>query len=117
MGAGKRRFWDGLSKEFRSQCAVVVFGCAALACLCFLLLQAPSAFAQVDQGSITGIVKDQTGAVVPNAKVTLLNTDQGLTLETTTERLRRIHVLAGQNRALHRYRYGSRIRHNHTAEH
>ena len=64
--------------------ARVIFGCAALACLCFLLLQAPSAFAQVDQGSVTGVVTDQTGAVVPNAKVTLLNTDQGLTLETTT---------------------------------
>ena len=65
--------------------ALRVFGCAALACLCFLLIQAPSAFAQVDQGSITGIVQDQTGAVVPNAKVTLLNTDQGLTLETTAD--------------------------------
>ena len=65
--------------------ARVVFGCAALACLCFLLLQAPRAFAQVDQGSITGIVQDQTGAVVANAKVTLLNTDQGLTLETTAD--------------------------------
>ena len=65
--------------------ARVIFGCAALACLCFLLLQAPSAFAQVDQGSITGVVQDPTGAVVPNAKVTLLNTDQGLTLETTAD--------------------------------
>ena len=43
-----------------------------------------AAFAQVDQGSITGLVTDTTGAVVPNAKVTLLNTDQGLTLETNT---------------------------------
>src|SRR5580704_9618209 len=65
--------------------ARVVFGCAALACLCFLLLQAPRAFAQVDQGSITGVVSDQSGAVVSNAKVTLLNTDQGLTLETTAD--------------------------------
>jgi hypothetical protein len=41
-------------------------------------------FAQVDEGSITGVVTDTTGAVVPNAKVTLVNTDQGLTLETNT---------------------------------
>ena len=38
----------------------------------------------MDEGSITGTVQDPTGAVVPNAQVTLLNTDQGLTLETTT---------------------------------
>ena len=37
---------------------------------------------QVDQGSITGTIQDPTGAVVPNADITLLNTDQGLTLET-----------------------------------
>ena len=60
------------------------FGYITLACLCFLLVQGPSAFGQVDQGSITGVVSDPSGAVVPNAKVTLLNTDIGLTLETTT---------------------------------
>jgi hypothetical protein len=51
-----------------------------------LIFLAPgfNAFAQVDQGSITGTVTDPSGAVVPNAKVTLLNTDQGLTLETTS---------------------------------
>jgi hypothetical protein len=59
-------------------------GFVTLACLSFLLLQTPHLFGQVDQGSITGVVTDPTGAVVPNAKVTLLNTDQGLTLETTT---------------------------------
>jgi TonB-dependent Receptor Plug Domain. len=41
-------------------------------------------FAQVDQGAITGIVSDPSGAVVPNAHVTLRNTDIGLTLETLT---------------------------------
>jgi hypothetical protein len=51
----------------------------------FCLLLAPFAFGQVDEGSITGVVQDATGAVVPNAKVTLLNTDQGLTETSTTD--------------------------------
>jgi hypothetical protein len=55
-----------------------------LAWLCFLLVPAQQAFAQVDEGAIVGTVQDPTGAVVPNAKVTLLNTDQGLSLEATT---------------------------------
>lgn len=42
------------------------------------------AFAQVDEGAISGLVQDPSGAVVPGAQVTLLNTDQGLTLTTTT---------------------------------
>jgi hypothetical protein len=50
-----------------------------------LLLANQSVFAQVDEGSITGVVQDATGAVVPNAKVTLLNTDQGLTQVNTTD--------------------------------
>ncbi len=58
------------------------FGFAALTCLSFLVVQNRYAFAQVDEGAITGTVTDTTGAVVPNAKVTLLNTDQGITLET-----------------------------------
>ena len=42
------------------------------------------AFGQVDEGAISGTIQDTTGAIITNAKVTLLNTDQGLTLETTT---------------------------------
>lgn len=38
-------------------------------------------FAQVDQGAITGVVKDSAGAVVPGAQVTLSNTDTGLILQ------------------------------------
>lgn len=59
-------------------------GYITVASLCFLLVQSRSALAQVDQGSVTGVVQDSTGAVVANAKVTLLNTDIGLSLETTT---------------------------------
>src|ERR1700739_2367182 len=53
------------------------------ACL-FLLSQPQHLFGQVDAGAIDGVVQDSSGAAVPNAKVTLLNTDQGITLETTT---------------------------------
>ena len=55
-----------------------------LAVVCFFLMAASCALAQVDQGSITGTVLDPTGAVVPNASVTLKNTDQGITLTTTS---------------------------------
>ena len=49
-----------------------------------LLTNAQCAFGQVDEGSIVGLVQDPSGAVVPGAQVTLLNTDQGITLSTTT---------------------------------
>ena len=55
-----------------------------LAALCVLMMSASYAFGQVDQGSVTGVVQDATGAVVPNATVTLKNTDQGITLTTTS---------------------------------
>src|SRR5271170_6516901 len=65
------------SRRFKS------FGCITLISICVLL--APCAFGQVDEGSMTGLVQDPTGAVVPNAKVTLLNTDQGLSQTTNTD--------------------------------
>ena len=53
-----------------------------LTCLAVLLVSNRAANAQVDQGAITGTVLDTTGAVVPDATVSLVNTDVGLTLET-----------------------------------
>ncbi len=59
-----------------------VSGYLALTLACFLFVPTRQAFGQVDEGAITGTVLDSSGAVVPNAQVTLLNTDQGITLET-----------------------------------
>jgi hypothetical protein len=42
------------------------------------------ALAQVDQGAITGVVQDGTGAIVPAAKVVVRNIDTGLVLEGTS---------------------------------
>ncbi len=42
------------------------------------------AYGQVDTGSIQGVVKDQSGAVIPGAQVTLTNQGTGFSLKTTT---------------------------------
>ncbi len=59
------------------------FRTLGLLCLSLLLLIS-SATAQVDQGAVTGAVTDDTGAVVPKAKVTLTNVDTGLSFASAT---------------------------------
>src|SRR5438128_1879173 len=49
------------------------------AALCAAMLLATVLFAQSERGTITGTVQDASGAVVPGAKVTLLNTQTGVT--------------------------------------
>ena len=53
--------------------------------LLFFAVFSVKAAAQADQGAITGLVKDSTGAVVPTAQVTLTSTDTGLVLQTQTD--------------------------------
>ena len=59
------------------------FGVGLLALTLSAVLSA-SASAQVDTGSITGTVKDQSGAIVPGATVTITHEGQGLTLTSVT---------------------------------
>ena len=63
------------------------FGIVSLVLVVFSLvfISVQPARAQVDEGAITGIVQDTTGAVVPGAQVTLLNIDQGISLQTKTD--------------------------------
>src|SRR5580704_6103283 len=49
-----------------------------LSCLALLLLSISTVFGQSDNGSIAGFSKDPSGAVVPNAKVTLKNEATGV---------------------------------------
>lgn len=53
--------------------------------LFFATLTTHPAFGQADQGAITGTVTDSSGAAVPNAQVTLTNTDTGLVLQTHSD--------------------------------
>jgi len=54
-----------------------------LLALLFALWAAPALFAQADTGSIQGTIKDQSGAVIPGAKVTLTNEGTNLAISTT----------------------------------
>ncbi|HLH06797.1 MAG TPA: carboxypeptidase regulatory-like domain-containing protein [Terriglobales bacterium] len=58
--------------------------CKSLTLLLLIGLFSPLAFSQAGQGSISGVVKDQTGAVVANAKVTLTDKETQLTRTATT---------------------------------
>src|SRR5436309_384669 len=60
---------------------------AKLAISLFTLFFALPAAAQVDQGSITGRVTDQTGAVLPGADVTVTNTNTRVARRTTTNEI------------------------------
>src|SRR5580698_3142105 len=51
--------------------------------LTFICGLSASLFAQ-DSASITGTVTDQTGAAIPNAKVTLINSEHGIYRPTVT---------------------------------
>ncbi len=44
----------------------------------------PCLFGQVDTGSVQGTITDQSGAVIPNAKVSLTNEGTNFTMSTTT---------------------------------
>jgi len=58
---------------------------AALGALILLLSVSAPAFAQIDiAASLTGLVTDQNGAVIPNAVVAVLNVDTGVQAKTTS---------------------------------
>ena len=59
--------------------AAYIISCVAL----LMLLSLPLAFAQSDLGRISGFIKDPTGAIVPNAKVTVRN-QSGIDRQVTT---------------------------------
>ena len=60
------------------------FALIAAVLLAAITLLVPSLFAQAETGTITGTVTDPTGAVVPNAKVSIKGVATGSLRETTT---------------------------------
>ena len=71
-----------MGRDFRKNTLVKALRYVVLIAVCVLLVQSKPTYGQVDEGSITGTVQDASGAVIPNADVVLVNTDQGITLQT-----------------------------------
>src|ERR1051326_8667848 len=57
----------------------------ALASMAILLWHSPLIFGQADTGSVSGTVKDQTGAVIPTARVTLTNEGTNISRSVDTD--------------------------------
>src|SRR5260370_42374758 len=72
---------DGSQNHYeQGRCSLLL-----MLCLVALALASRTAMGQVDQGAITGIVQDSSGAIVPNAGVTVTNIDTGLELQGTSD--------------------------------
>ncbi len=81
-----------------------------LALLVIALLIAPSLMAQsLVSGDVTGTVTDPSGAVVPNATVTLKNNATGAIAHHHVHLQRRLPLLAAAARYLHRKRNRGRL--------
>ena len=65
---------------------------------------ATPAFAQFETANVVGTVRDSSGGVVSDAKVTLTNTQTGVSVERTSGRQRQLRVLHGPHRHLCRDR-------------
>ncbi len=59
--------------------SATTMGSFLLVCIVFLCA-AGAALAQAGRGSISGLVSDPTGAIIPGVKITLLNQATGVTL-------------------------------------
>ena len=67
---------------FRRLAQAIVSSLGCIVATAALLLFGGACFAQVDQGAITGVVQDATGAIIPDASITVTNVDTGLVLQT-----------------------------------
>ena len=63
--------------------ARAIRSCALFTAL-FLAVGVCQLFGQIDRGTIEGVVKDQSGAVVPGARVQIIQTETNSTLELST---------------------------------
>lgn len=71
------------NRLMRTRPSLFLCACVALIIGMFSLV-GRVALAQADQGTITGVVEDTSNALIPDAEVTLTNTDTGLVLKAKT---------------------------------
>src|SRR2546427_11081771 len=79
MNRVSSRLLEGQTMQGRSPAVMALLSLSGL-----ILLGPASAFAQQESATIIGEVRDASGAVVPNAAVTVTNVDTGISVATVT---------------------------------
>src|SRR2546427_776627 len=79
MNRVSSRLLEGQTMQGRSPAVMALLTLSGL-----ILLGPASAFAQQESATITGEVRDASGAVVPNAAVTVTNIDTNISIATVT---------------------------------
>ena len=80
---GFQSLWAAINSAANRGREVVRAKISTIGILTALLLPGPSLMAQNTSGSITGVVQDASGAVIPGAQATLMNQEQGVTARDT----------------------------------
>src|SRR5690348_15343259 len=83
----RRNFSTLLCRVLARTCGqnAVVTKLAGFGILCTLLLLATAAFGQIDRGTIKGSVTDPSGAVIPDAKIQIVQTNTNSTIDLATD--------------------------------
>jgi len=76
----------------RKNLRIRAFATLSLALFVVLIYSAPASAQSLTTGALTGTVTDQTGAVVPGAKITCTNVDSGTVQTTTTNTAGTYHL-------------------------
>jgi Carboxypeptidase regulatory-like domain len=76
----KKNCHNNQSQSGKSRCAGLLLRGLSIVGISLLVLFANRTFAQVDQGTVTGVIQDPSGAVIPGADVTLTSIDTGLVM-------------------------------------
>jgi hypothetical protein len=74
-----------LPKSIRQPRVAKVYKCARETTFCFLLLSCPCPRGHKPRGTFSGTVTDESGAAVPNAKITAADTQKGTKPEAVSE--------------------------------
>ncbi len=76
--------WVRALHKHESRCKWLLTTVAAILSMGLIFSASQNALAQATSGTLTGLVTDPTGAVVPNATVTITDTQRGSSITTTT---------------------------------
>ena len=94
------------------KCNIRLFRWTCLVIVLLFIFPALSAFAQYENGSILGTIRDASGAPIAGADVSIVNTATGISTQSKTDGSGDYDVPSAARRCLHHLRQRLRFRHS-----